>query len=215
MAVVQQGSGVVTERLVERASTALEGRTSRRGLLARAALVGSALSVGPLRYLLHPTTAWAVIGPGSCSRGLCTDGYTAFCCEINHGKNTCPPHTYTAGWWKCTAYRGKGLCSKENVRYYVDCNRKPGQHFPGGCHCAGNDCGKRRVDCNHFRYGQCNTQVGGTTEVACRVVTCQHPATISRFNCNRTLKIDNAVCGHEAGCLKQPAVQQLPGGGGV
>ena len=62
MAVVQQGSGAVTERLVERASAALEARTSRRGLLARAALVGSALSVGPLRYLLQPTTAWGVIG---------------------------------------------------------------------------------------------------------------------------------------------------------
>jgi hypothetical protein len=215
MAVVQQRSGDVTERLVERAGSALEARTSRRGLLARAALVGSALSVSPLRYLLRPTTAWAAISPGGCSHGLCNDGYTAFCCEISHGSNTCPPHTYTAGWWKCTAYRGRGLCSKENVRYYVDCNRKPGERFPGGCRCANNDCSKRRVDCNHFRYGQCNTQVAGTTEVACRVVVCQHPASISQFNCNRTYKVDNAVCGHEAGCLKKPAVQQLPGAGGV
>jgi hypothetical protein len=214
MAVVQQGSGVVTERLVERASTALEGRTSRRGLLARAALVGSALSVGPLRYLLHPTTAWAVIGPGSCSGGLCTDGYTAFCCEINHGKNTCPPHTYTAGWWKCTAYSGKGLCSKENVRYYVDCNRKPGQHVPGGCHCAGNDCGKRRVDCNHFRYGQCNTQIHGTTEVVCRLMICQNPATVDGMNCNHTEMFDDNTCNHEAGCLEGLAVP-LNGGGGA
>ena len=86
----------MTDRLVEKAGAALEGRTSRRGLLARAALVGSALSVSPLRYLLRPTTAWGVISPGGCSHGLCNDGYTAFCCEINHGSNTCPPHTYTA-----------------------------------------------------------------------------------------------------------------------
>ena len=85
MAVVRQGTGVVTDRLVEKAGAALEGRTSRRGLLARAALVGSALSVSPLRYLLRPTTAWGVISPGGCSHGLCNDGYTAFCCEINHG----------------------------------------------------------------------------------------------------------------------------------
>jgi hypothetical protein len=204
----------VTERLVEAAGSLVERRTSRRGLLARAALVGSALSVGPLRLLLRPTSAWAVIAPGHCSGGLCNDGYTAFCCEINHGANTCPPHTYVAGWWKCTAYRGHGLCDAEGVRYYVDCNRSPGQRFPGGCKCANNNCNERRVDCNHFRYGQCNTQVGGVTEVACRVVVCQHPASIPEFNCNRTYKVDNNVCAHEGGCLK-PSVEQLPGAGGV
>ena len=204
----------MTGRLVKEAGSALERRTSRRGLLARAALVGSALSVSPLRYLLRPTSAWAVISPGGCSGGLCNDGWTAFCCEINHGSNTCPPSTYTAGWWKCTAYRGHGLCSSEGVRYYVDCNRSPGAHFPGGCHCANNNCHERRVGCNHFRYGQCNTQVAGTTEVACRVVVCQHPSSISEFNCNHTYKVENAVCGHEGGCLK-PTVEQLPGAGGV
>ena len=204
----------MTDRLVEALGAAVEQRTSRRGLLARAALAASALSVGPLRFLLRPTTAWAVIRPGDCGGGLCNDGYTAFCCEINHGANTCPPRTFVAGWWKCTAYRGHGLCDHAGVRYYVDCNRTPGEHFPGGCRCANDSCNERRVDCNHFRYGQCNTQVAGTTEVACRVVVCKHPATISDFNCNSTYRVDNAVCGHEAGCLK-PLVQQLPGAGGV
>jgi hypothetical protein len=155
-----------------------------------------------------------VVSPGSCSGGLCNDGWTAFCCEIDHGSNTCPPHTYTAGWWKCTAYRGHGLCSREGVRYYVDCNRTPGTGFPGGCRCANDNCNERRVDCNHFRYGQCNTQVAATTEVACRVVVCQHPASISEFNCNSTYKVENAVCGQEGGCLT-PSVEQLPGAGGV
>jgi hypothetical protein len=204
----------VTERLVQAAGAMVERRTSRRGLLARAALAASALSVGPLRLLLRPTTAWAVISPGSCSGGLCTDGYTAFCCEINHGANTCPPHTYVAGWWKCTAYRGHGLCAADGIRYYVDCNRSPDRTFRGGCQCANNSCNRRRVDCNHFRYGQCNTQVHSVTEVACRVIVCRHPASIPEFNCNRTYKVDNAVCGHDAGCLK-PLVQQLPGAGGV
>jgi hypothetical protein len=204
----------VSGRLVKQAGSLLERRSSRRGLLAHAALVGSALSVSPLRYLLRPTTAWAVISPGGCAGGLCNDGWTAFCCEINQGSNTCPPHTYTAGWWKCTAYRGHGLCSSEGVRYYVDCNRTPGAHLPGGCRCANDNCNERRVDCNHFRYGQCNTQVAGTTEVACRIVVCQHPAAISEFNCNHTYKVENAVCGQEGGCLK-PVVEQLPGAGGV
>ena len=63
----------------------------------------------------------------------------------------------------------------QGVRYYIDCNRIPGHVFPGGCQCAHGDCNRRRVDCNHFRYGQCNTQVSGTTEVVCRLVICQTP----------------------------------------
>jgi hypothetical protein len=155
-----------------------------------------------------------VIAPGDCASGLCTDGYTAFCCEIEQGRNTCPAGTYVAGWWKCTNYTGGGLCHGDGVRYYLDCNRAPGQHFPGGCQCARGDCGRRRVDCNHFRYGQCNTQIQGTTEVVCRLVICQSPATVEGLNCNGTLMVDDNTCAHEAGCLEGLA-QQLPGGGGI
>ena len=204
----------MTQRLAESAGSLLERRISRRGALARLALAGSALAAAPMRYLLRPGTAWAAIGPRNCSSGsACADGYTAFCCEINHGSNTCPRHTYVAGWWKCSAYRGHGLCDPQGVRYYVDCNRIPGQSFPGGCQCAGGSCHHRRVDCNHFRYGQCNTHVKGTTEVTCRVIVCQSPATIAEYHCNSTLKFDNTTCGHEAGCLTHP--EQLPGAGGA
>jgi hypothetical protein len=202
----------------ERFATAVGGlltrRTTRRSALSKAALAGSALAVAPVRYLVRPGTAWAVIGPGDCSKGLCTDGYTAFCCEIEHGRNVCPSNTYVAGWWKCTSYQGGGLCHDEGVRYYVDCNRIPGRSFPGGCQCANGDCNKRRVDCNHFRYGQCNTQVQGTTEVVCRLVICQNPATVDGMNCNGTEMVDDNTCSHEASCLQGLAIQ-LPGGGGV
>jgi hypothetical protein len=204
----------VTERLVNATSELLERKTSRRGLLARAGLIGTALAVSPLRYALRPLDAWAVIRPGNCRSGLCNDGFTAFCCEITKGKNHCPSNTYVAGWWKCTAYRGRGLCSREGVRYYVDCNRTPGKSFRNGCQCANNNCNQRRIDCNHFRYGQCNTQISGTTEVACRLVVCRHPANIASFHCNRTYKVDDSTCGHENRCLK-PLVQQLPGAEGV
>ncbi len=204
----------LTEKLASRAAALLERRTSRRTVLSRAAIAGSAFAVAPLRYLLRPDPAWAVIGPGNCSSGKCTDGYTAFCCEIQRGLNTCPQGTYVAGWWKCTDYRGGGLCHAEGVRYYLDCNRIPGHTFPGGCQCALGDCNRRRVDCNHFRYGQCNTQVKGTTEVVCRLVVCQHPATADQLACNDTLMIDDKTCTHEASCLQGLAVQ-LPGGGGA
>jgi hypothetical protein len=204
----------VSERLVARTGSLLERRINRRSAIARAALAGSAFAVAPVRYLLRPGTAWAVISPGDCAAGLCLDGYSAFCCEIEGGENRCPEGTYVAGWWKCTDYRGGALCREEGVRYYIDCNRTPGRSFPGGCQCANGDCANRRVDCNHFRYGQCNAQVQGTTEVVCRLVICQNPATAAELNCNDTLMIDDVTCTHEANCLRGLAVQQ-PGGGGA
>jgi hypothetical protein len=204
----------LTERIIASLGAMLDGRLSRRGLLARATVAGSAFAVAPARYLVRPGTAWAVIRPSDCQQGLCKDGYTAFCCEIENGRNTCPAGTYVAGWWKCTDYKGKGLCHEQAFRYYLDCNRIPGHAFPGGCQCANGDCGRRRVSCNLFRYGQCNTQVDFTTEVVCRLVICQHPASVHGLGCNATEKIDNNTCAHEAGCLEGLAVQ-LPGGGGV
>lgn len=203
----------MTERLVSAAGSLLERRTSRRGLLARAAVAGSAMAVAPLRYLLRPVNAWAVIDPGSCSGGLCADGYTAFCCEINDGKNRCPPGTFVGGWWMCTAYSGQGLCAAEGVRYYIDCNHLPGT--ASDCRCANDTCAERRADCNVFRYGQCNTQIGPITPIACRVVVCQNPSTIEDFNCNASLAVDDNTCTHDWNCLNAGLVQQLPGDGGA
>jgi hypothetical protein len=204
----------LSRTLAERAAELLGRRSSRRTALSRAALAGAAFAVAPIRYLVRPGTAWAVIGPGGCGSGLCTDGYSAFCCQIQGGFNRCPENTYVAGWWKCTSYNGPGICHAAGVRYYVDCNRMPDHVFPGGCQCANGSCNERRVDCNQFRYGQCNTQIAGTTEVVCRLVVCQNPSTLTGFNCNDTLAVDNSVCGHQAGCLKE-LVEQVPGGGGL
>jgi hypothetical protein len=202
------------EQLVSSSAAFLERRISRRSAIARLAVAGSALAVAPLRYLLYPVSAMAAIVPGDCGGGLCTDGYTAFCCEIHEGLNTCPSGTYPGGWWKCTDYTGRQLCSEQGVRYYVDCNNYPNQPFPGGCRCANDDCNERRVACNIFRYGQCNPQVPGTTAVVCRMVVCENPSTIPGLNCNGSLAVDDAVCAHEAPCLEPPAVE-LAGAGGV
>ncbi len=188
--------------VVDHLARVVERRSSRRGFLVRTAVVGSALTVAPLRFLLRPQTALAtIVRPGHCAGGLCSDGWTEFCCAINDGKNMCPPYSFVGGWWKCTDYRGHRLCAEEGVRYYIDCNRTPGHTLPGGCHCANGDCANRHVGCNVFRYGQCNTQIGALTEVVCRVVVCEHPAKIPEFNCNATYKEDNRTCGHEAPCL--------------
>jgi hypothetical protein len=212
---VERVEAAMSERLARALGGLIERRTSRRGLIARSALAGAAFAVAPIRYLVRPGTAWAVLGSGDCpGDSLCNDGYSAFCCEVQHGHNRCPAGTYVGGWWKCTDYQGGGLCQEHGVRYYLDCNRIPGVGFPGGCQCANGNCNERVVDCNLFRYGQCNTDVATTTEVVCRIVICQNPATVAGLNCNGTLMIDNAVCAHEAGCLKGLAIQ-LPGGGGA
>ncbi len=204
----------LSEHLAAAAGRLLERRLSRRSALARATVAGCAVAVAPIRYLIRPGTAWAVIGPADCGpHALCSDGYTAFCCEIEDGANVCPANTYVAGWWKCTDYRGGGLCDAEGVRYYLDCNRLPGHVFPGGCQCARGDCGLRRVDCNHFRYGQCNTQIDGTTEVVCRLVICENPATVGGWGCNATEMVDNHVCRQESGCLQGLATPIGPSGG--
>jgi len=196
----------VSERLAAGVGRLLERRSSRRGVLARAAVAGSAFAVAPLSYSIRPGTAWGHIRPRDCRSGLCRDGYTAFCCEIEAGRNTCPADTYVAGWWKCTDYRGGGLCSEEGVRYYLDCNRVPGTVFPGGCQCALGKCRHRRVDCNRFRYGQCNPQIHGRTEVVCRLVMCDNPSTVPELGCNDTEKVDNRTCRHENRCLHPPAI---------
>ena len=114
----------------------------------------------------------------------------------------------------CTDYRGRQLCAGQGVRYYVDCNALPGRPFPGGCTCGNNSCDNRRVNCNVFRYGQCNTHIEGTTAVVCRMVTCQNPGSIPALNCSSSVAVDDAVCAHETPCLQAPALE-LTGAGGV
>ncbi|HEV7941970.1 MAG TPA: MauE/DoxX family redox-associated membrane protein [Solirubrobacteraceae bacterium] len=203
----------MADALVRDSALMLERRLSRRTLLQRTALVGSALAVTPVRYLLYPGTAMAAIAPDDCAGGQCTDGYTAFCCQINHGRNSCPEGTYAGGWWMCTDYAGRLLCADQGARYYVDCNALPGTEFPGGCQCAGGSCENQRVACNIFRYGQCNTQVPGITAVVCRMVVCENPSTIRGLNCGSSLAVDDAVCGQDTPCLAE--ARQLAGAGGV
>ena len=191
----------MTERIARAVSRAFGRRVSRRGFLSKVALVGSAVAVAPIRFLTRPVSARAIIRCANCAGGrLCCDGWTSFCCTINGGRNACPANTYMGGWWKCTDYRGSGACSAEGVRYYVDCNRTEGRSCPEGCHCAGDNCDNRSTCCNVFRYGQCNVDVPGITEVVCRVVTCVSPGQLSE-NCTSTLKVENRVCSHEAACL--------------
>ncbi|QYG92507.1 hypothetical protein HC251_08670 [Iamia sp. SCSIO 61187] len=199
----------VAERVVARTAGVLSGGHSRRRFLARTAVVGSALAVNPVTYLLKPGTAYGAV----C--GTCSDGWTAFCCTINNGSNSCPPATFVAGWWKAdgSAYCGGG------PRYIIDCNATcPTQC---SCRCAGAACDGRRTCCNQFRYGQCNQQISCYGPVACRVAICITPWTYDPACSTRTLT-DNRTADHGAACLTNQAdtpiarkYQALGGAGGI
>src|SRR5262249_26318111 len=152
----------VIDRMLDRVLGAFDRTMPRRTFLQRVATAASAAAIAPVVYATRPIPAIELISCNNCPPGsFCCDGWTTFCCVINGGKNECPDNTFMAGWWKCTNYNGSRLCHSEGVRYYVDCNRTPGFSCPGGCHCANNNCDNRSTCCNHFRYGQCNTEVPG------------------------------------------------------
>jgi hypothetical protein len=182
----------VAERLVNRLALISTRKTSRRSLLAAATLTGAALAVDPWGYLTRPQSAYAsVCGPGA----SCGAGWSAMCCSINKGHNTCPPGSYPGGWWKADR---SSFCGG-HARYYIDCNAKPGHHFT--CHCNKSNCDHRYVACNIFRYGQCNTQIHGVTAVVCRQISCRPPWQLYPGHCGRSSATDNNTARHNAPCL--------------
>jgi hypothetical protein len=192
-----------TERLVNR--LALRRPASRRGFLAAATLGGAALAIDPWGFVTKPQDAYAsVCGPGA----QCDDGWSAMCCSINHGRNSCPPGSYPGGWWKADR---SSFCGGA-ARYYIDCNVKPGATW--NCHCHQGSCDHRYVACNHFRYGQCNTQVAGVTNVVCRQISCRPPWQVYPGECGHSSATDNATAEHNAPCLTKhntfPALVTFP-----
>lgn len=208
----------MADRLTRAASSFLEKRTSRRGFLTRAAMAGSALAVGPIRYLVRPESAWAVIQPGSCASGNCTIGFTEFCCSLrgNEGRNGCPPGTFVGGWWKANPPTGNRFCHGR-ARYYLDCNVRRQSRCTNRPGCARNNCHCFRTCEIFFSYFNCNThlQHGRRSWVVCRMVMCTNPCQLKGppnpdprdpvGRCNCTLKTDPETafaepCLHRGDC---------------
>jgi hypothetical protein len=178
--------------------------TSRRSFLVRAAVFGSALASAPIRFLLEPGDALARVtncpAPGGCGSGLCTDGYSAFCCTLPNGTNNCPSGTHVAGWWHAcvpTNYCGSG------TRYYLDCIGNCPTDC-SQCHCAYGSCSNRRVCCNH---GYRNCGGSSTAYLRCRIVRCVNPCNLfSSCSCTSAEK-DRVTCHHgSTTCLAAPGV---------
>jgi hypothetical protein len=185
-------TGSFAQRLVNKASTLLTRRTTtRRSFLTRTAVVGSALAVGPVDFLLKPGTAYGYVCGG------CSDGWTAFCCTINAGRNSCPSGSFVAGWWK--ADNAAFCCG--SARYIIDCNAT----CPTRCSCRcsnGDSCDRRRTCCAQFRYGQCNQQISCFGPVVCRVAICVPPWQYDP-RCTTASATDNRTRDHGANCLNE------------
>ena len=206
----------MTRRLLDRVSTSLANRTSRRSFITRSTLAGTALATVPVAYILKPGTAYSAICSCNnqscdCADGCC-DGYTEFCCTLT-GENTCPTDTIPAGWWKVD---GSSFCTASGApgpRYYLDCNAIPsGPCGAGGvtrstdicdCSCADGDCSNRKACCTAFRYGQCNQNIACLGPIVCRIVTCTPPW---RFDetCTTATATDNNTRFHHRPCLDRP-----------
>ncbi|CAN5407401.1 hypothetical protein BH10ACT1_BH10ACT1_18560 [soil metagenome] len=182
-------TGTFAQKLVHRASALLSGsKSTRRSFLTRTAVIGSALAVSPFDFILKPGSAYGYV----C--GTCSDGWTAFCCTINSGRNSCPPGSFIAGWWK--ADNAAYCCGA--ARYIIDCNAScPTQC---SCRCGGGSCDNRRTCCNQFRYGQCHQEIACYGPVVCRVATCTVPWKYDP-SCSTATFTDNKTRDHGAPCL--------------
>ena len=195
-----------TNWLVNKTAGLLEKKSSRRGFLLGSAMVGSAVAVAGCAPGTQPGSPYNHIT--DCAGGLCTDGYTEFCCTINNGLNACPPGSFAGGWWRADF---SSFCN--GTRYYIDCMQNCcgpnlGNGFCAGCtECrCGGDCNTRRVYCNYFRYGQCHQEIGITGPIACRVVTCTPPYADASLACTTALAVDNSTAEHAPahGCTPPP-----------
>src|SRR4051812_10377269 len=186
----------LTNWMVNKAAGLLDRKSSRRGFILGSAMVGSAVAVAGCAPATQPGGPYSHIT--DCSGGLCTDGYTEFCCTINNGINACPPGTFVAGWWRADF---SSFCN--GTRYYMDCNQSCcgpdlGNGFCAGCtECTcGGGCDARRIYCNYFRYGQCHQEIGILGPIACRLVTCVPPYTVAEYACSSAAAVDNATAEH-------------------
>ena len=199
--------GSWSSRLVDGLARRLPS-VSRRDVLVGSALAGSALVTDPKAYALRPVTAYATVcGPGNTA----ASGWTVFCATIQKGENSCPPGSFAAGWWKAA---GSSWCGGR-YRYIVDCNAKCTKCSTGcsdgicdnkcwNCSCGTGSsatCDQRRICCNAFRYGQCNTDVACSGGVHCRVVSCTPP--YEWENCTTTSLRDDRTSEHSTSLLPQ------------
>ena len=186
-----------TNWLVSKAAGVLERKSSRRGFILGSAMVGSAVAVAGCAPGTQPGSPYAHIT--DCAGGLCTDGYTEFCCAINNGLNACPPGTFLGGWWRADY---SSFCN--GTRYYMDCmqyccgpnlRQRVLRRLPRVPRAAA-AATRRRVYCNYFRYGQCHQEIGATRPDRVPARHVRRRRTGRRVRVHHPPAVDNSTAEH-------------------
>ncbi len=179
----------LSDRVCDNATEVVSRRLSRGGFFRRSAMVGAAMALAPVRFLLEPQTASAFTTTcTSCSSGsACRQANSTFCCTINGGANQCPPNSGECGYW---------FCSTRNL-FYLDCCSI------GSCtgHCALDNCNNRKTCCNPRFYGNCSYP-GATGNVVCRVTTIGYPYSSCTYICGTSYGTGN--CDSLPSCATNP-----------
>lgn len=187
--------------LVSRTANLLErGGVSRRGFLTRMTMVGSAMTVAPVRYLMQPMSVLDACCTGSdcpvgcqaggactCSSACCTDANSTFCCTLN-GSNTCPSGSSPCGSWNC---------GNTSLIMFDCCAPQGGSLCPADCRCALGSCANRRTCCFPQDWSNCPSNSG---VIVCRIT---HKAFNCEANCGTGMKVP--TCTSVPACANSPA----------
>jgi hypothetical protein len=182
---MSEGLQRFADTITQQAAGRLERTVSRRSFLVRMTVVGSALTIAPLRYLLRPGNAWANNSNcTTCTMGEClTSPNSTFCCSLSGGSNACPSGTDACGWWQCCV---PTLYCSSGTRYFVDCC----DPNCGSPHCANGHCDSRVTCCFPAEWKNCNTMHG---TIKCRVVLCVPPG-VAGYGCDPPPGPTQATC---------------------
>jgi hypothetical protein len=184
----------VATSIVDKTAGLIERRTSRRGLLVRLTVLGSALTLGPVRYLLYPETALAACsgcanpcpsacgGSCACTSTCCSSPNSTFCCT-KYGSNVCPGGSDLCGSWSCgnTSLKMMDCCYPQST-----C---------GSCRCEGGNCGNRRTCCFSQEWTNCG---GNSGVIDCRITRLNN----SCFPCSSPMNVP--TCTSVPSCALNP-----------
>ena len=120
-----------TNWLVTKAAGCSERKSSRRGFLIGSAMAGSAVAVAGLRRRDRSRARRTPTSP-TARGGLCTDGYTEFCCTHQQRAQHVPARHFAGGWWRADY---SSFCN--GTRYYIDCMQNCCGPNLGNGFCAG------------------------------------------------------------------------------
>jgi len=196
-----------SQRLAERVAGFLGAHTSRRGFIARTAVIGSALAVNPGGFVLRPArrtprsagrlqTAPPATPPSAVRRTVPTSAHPARS-WVAGGR---PTDQATAAVDRATTstVRTRALAAARAAAATTPSARRPAS--TAAATATSGSCDQRRVSCNYFRYGQCHQEIGCGGPVACRVVSCTPPYELFG-ECSNASATDNATTEHSAPCL--------------